>query len=141
MEKFAIRKKKIKIFVSVLLSGSWMVVPSLVKGQVFLISLHLTGMNCIFFTDEDYTPIKAAAVCFWSRSEMIIRYNEKWTLCSLWNKMQLGKRFHTHLSVCIVLPSVFTAAESYCAVSLPHCDNIWFTVYAPVFYPTEIVNW
>lgn len=121
--------KKIKIFVAVLLNGNWMVVPSLVKGQAFPISLHLTGVNCIFFTDEDYSPVRAAAangkcclvlVNVWGE----IRYNEKWALCSLWNKMQLGKRLHTHLSVRIVFPSLFTAAESYCAVSLPHGDTV-----------------
>lgn len=76
----------------------------------------------------------------WWRPEVITRYNEKWLLCSLWNKVHFGKRFHTHLSVRTVFPSLFTAAESYCAVSLPHCDTVLgFTVHALVFSPSEIV--
>lgn len=44
-----------------------MAVPSLVKGQAFLISLHLTGVNCVFFTDENYAPVRTTVTnghCF-----------------------------------------------------------------------------
>lgn len=75
----------------------------------------------------------AIAVWFWSWFEVTIRYNEKWVLCSLWNKARLGKRLHTYLSVRIVLPSLFTATESYCAVSLPHCDTVRIHSICPGF--------
>lgn len=55
---------------------------------------------------------------------MSIHYEANWVL---------EKRLHAHLSVRTVFP-LFTAAESYCAVSLPHCDTVLgFTEHALVF--------